>query len=362
MKKLPKDIQSSILDFIIDPKMKLVDWLIPYQSNLLDKKLNKIKQNTLFTVIDYYTFSNAYEVLSYDENAVNFLEKYPEYINWGYLSLNKNAIPILERNTNKLSICRLIHNPKAYESKILVDFIIKKSLRYDCILLSRVKEAVLILLEIAPEKIAWSCVSSIKDPEIINLLKNNFDKIDWSSLSRNPFAIELLNNNIDKIDWNEIVHNPNAIEIIRNNIDKIDLDELNYNDNGIEILKDYPERINFEELSISRHPIALEILKNNLDKVDWDLISENPNTYEIVKDNLDKINWNLLCENPSMVNIIKSNPENISWYNLCANPNPEVLEILKNNIDKIDWFMISLNPNIFEVDRNATNLIKNNYL
>ena len=52
--------------------------------------------------------------------------------------------------------------------------------------------------------------------------KNNFDKIDWDALSRNPNAIHILENNLDKVNWERLSGNPNAIHIIENNLDKVD--------------------------------------------------------------------------------------------------------------------------------------------
>ena len=45
--------------------------------------------------------------------------------------------------------------------------------------------------------------------------------IDWFYLSLNPNAIELLKENLDKIDWNRLSRNPNAIKILEENPDKI---------------------------------------------------------------------------------------------------------------------------------------------
>jgi hypothetical protein len=40
-----------------------------------------------------------------------------------------------------------------------------------------------------------------KNPNAIELLKENQDKINWFGLSKNPNAIELLKENQDKINW-----------------------------------------------------------------------------------------------------------------------------------------------------------------
>jgi hypothetical protein len=50
-----------------------------------------------------------------------------------------------------------------------------------------------------------------KHPNIICLLNNHIDKINWFYLSRNPNAIPLLNRHKEKINWVELSGNPNAI-------------------------------------------------------------------------------------------------------------------------------------------------------
>jgi hypothetical protein len=90
---------------------------------------------------------NYLEWLSYNKNAINFLEENPDKICWDCLSANPNAIHLLEANQ---------------------------------------------------EKIDWDFLSL--NPNAIHLLEANFEKINWLSLSRNPNAIHILEVNQDKIN------------------------------------------------------------------------------------------------------------------------------------------------------------------
>ena len=54
--------------------------------------------------------------------------------------------------------------------------------------------------------------------------------IDWYSLSRNPNAIEILKENQDKINWHKLSENKNAIELLKENQDKINWVLLCFND------------------------------------------------------------------------------------------------------------------------------------
>ncbi len=74
------------------------------------------------------------------------------------------------------------------------------------------------------------------NPEAIELLKKNLDKINWSFLSENPSAIELLKTNQKKIYWDELSSNPN--------------------------------------------PAAIELLKENKTKINWDILSKNPAIFD----------------------------------------------------------------------------------
>ena len=120
---IPLDVLKIVASYLVKPKMKLLDWV------LLDK------------------------------------------IDWGVLSLNPNAIHLLEQNIDKINWHSLSLNPNA-----------------------------------------------------IYLLEQNMDKIDWLYLSFNPNAIYLLEKNIDKIDWYNLSANPNIFEIDKNQL-KLDIAE-----------------------------------------------------------------------------------------------------------------------------------------
>ena len=53
-------------------------------------------------------------------------------------------------------------------------------------------------------KIVWNNLSQNPSIGAIELLKENFDKINWNQLSCNPCAIEFLKENSDKIHWNQL--------------------------------------------------------------------------------------------------------------------------------------------------------------
>jgi hypothetical protein len=45
--------------------------------------------------------------------------------------------------------------------------------------------------------------------------------VNWDYLSRNPNAIDILEQNLDKVNWYGLSENPNAIHLLEQNLDKI---------------------------------------------------------------------------------------------------------------------------------------------
>ena len=112
------------------------------------------------------------------------------------------------------------------------------------------------LLDLFPlEKVNWKFISENLALEVIHILEQNLDKIDWSKLSYNPAAIHLLEQNPDKIDWRMLSMNPKAIHLIS------------------EALEQNPDKIDWRCLSYN--PAAIHILEQHLDKIDWDNLSYN---------------------------------------------------------------------------------------
>ena len=192
-----------------------------------------------------------------------------------------------------------------------------------------------------------------QNPNAIDLLKANPNKIEWNYLSKNPNpeAIKLLKANKYNIDWELLSANPNseAIELLRTNPSKIDWEWLSSNQNSeaIELLKENMDEIDWDELSAN--PAAIELLKSNRNKINWEMLSANPAAIELLKENSDEINWNKLSENPNAMDLLLANKDRINWSRLSKNPNPIAIELLRENLDEIQWFWLSGNPNAIEL-------------
>ena len=110
--------------------------------------------------------------------------------------------------------------------------------------------AIKYLNEKYPEKINWRAFSG--NPKAIRYLNDpiNYERIDWSKLSKNTAAIDLLKENIERIDWYYIScnTNPEAMELIR---------------------------VKFEQELLDAENNILRLLHTH-EKLDWYELSQNP--------------------------------------------------------------------------------------
>ena len=85
---------------------------------------------------------------------------------------------------------------------------------------------------------------------------------------------------INDLDWIWLSKNPNAIDLLKDNIKKIDWDALSLNPNAIELLEKYPVRIDWKFLS--ENPNAIDLLKINQKRINWNALSANPAIFKVV--------------------------------------------------------------------------------
>ena len=155
-------------------------------SELTNVKLKSLRQ---WIPVDKLFEDGEIEIRPRNFNFIWLLEYNASLMNtvdWKELSLNPNAVSILEKNLDKVDWCALSSNPNA-----------------------------------------------------IHILRQNLDKIEWKALSGNPNAISILEQNLEKINWKALSGNLNAISILKKNLHKIDWKALSGNTNAVPILEDY---------------------------------------------------------------------------------------------------------------------------
>ena len=104
------------------------------------------------------------------------------------------------------------------------------------------------------------------------------EKLDWKKLSSNPNAIQLLEANPDKICWSKLSKNPNP--------------------NALKLLQANPEKIDWWNLSFNPNLDAIELLKKNQNKICWSHLSSNPSIftydYEGIKNKNKDLNFEII--------------------------------------------------------------------
>ena len=257
--KLNKINRLHLTNISSNPSALNIIHKILYNSNIFKETTKKILyKGAYYGYIDKHNdlikqliFTN----LSSNPNAISFLEKHVNNIDWFALSKNPNAISILEANLDKINWINFSENPhpRAIE-----------------------------LLEKYPDKINWSSLSANTNSRAIELLEKNIEKINWGRLAGNinPKAIDLLERHFHEIDWRSISPNPSAIHLIEKNMDKIYWDLL------------------------SANPNAVHLLEKNLENVNWFWFSKNPNAVSILEKNMEHANYGMLSMNPEAINLL----------------------------------------------------------
>jgi hypothetical protein len=186
-------------DTLISIPDECVDWIY-VSANPTVTAIHRLKQNP--SKIDwYYLLSNSMainiiiekfdkikklqHIITLSQNkhpkAVELLSNNMDKIDWNYLSSNPSAIDLLQKYPEKINwvYLSLNSNPKAIE-----------------------------MLVANPTKIKWDIFNHNPSPLVVQYLKEHPERIVWASLCLNPYAEELIVQNIDKIVWTSLSINP----------------------------------------------------------------------------------------------------------------------------------------------------------
>jgi len=179
-------------------------------------------------------------------------------------------------------------------------------------------------------RICWTWLST--HAEVV-YLEQHLDKVDWTTLCRNPNAMPLieehLEEHLDRFHWNMLSGNSSVMSLLSK-------------PNLVRLCK---HKLDLRRLS--ENPNAIPFLENHLDQICWFYLSGNPNALPLIEKYPEKIEWYTLSSNPNALHLLKQNQENIHWSMLCINPNPEAIPLLSTRIETetIDWQCLSVNPN-----------------
>ena len=260
----------------------LIDWAM-LSTNPSSKALEIIEENII-------NDNNTYSGSTRKELAIQCNRIYSDYPSfWRLLTTNTNpkAIEIIEKYYYKLY-------PLEFDAEEVIDFWTD---------LCRNPNATH-LIEKYPHYIDWKTILENPSPKAVEIIEKNLDKIyedDFPILSGNPSAVHIFEKpeNLNKLfDWSYLCKNlnPKAIDIIVNNWDKVDWFAFSQNPSAIHIIlqllqeqKDYTvrsmknikikQKINHEQ----NHNIYRSIYKyyDDFYKIDYLSLSKNPAIFEL---------------------------------------------------------------------------------
>ena len=249
-----------------------------------------------------YMFQNAWsnyevyaEFVSNNPNAIGFIEKHPDLVDWS----------------------RVADNPA------LADWLTWSELAKE-----------------HSDEINWTLLS--RHPGSMGWLKRNTYRIDWVLLSENNHidAIEMLKANPERINWELLSCNthPDAIEMLRENLDNINWRNLCANESypAMELLKGNLDKIHWDILSCN--PFAVGLLSENKEKIVWNRMYRNSGARELILEHLETFNenWKWLtiahwcCSNPCLFDLVE--------------------ELIEHEQEKVGVFGLASNPAIFDYD------------
>jgi hypothetical protein len=263
--------------------------------------------------------------------AVDYLSKEPNFIHWNYLYKNPYAIDLIREKikteTDDSYMELLCENPAAID--IIEDFIIK--FKQDLPALNEAYEEQLEewenefdndwdTYESAPEhpesRIESLLYNLNTNPKAVPLLMKYPEFLQPRRLCKNHSkeAIELLIKYPEHTNWvNGYAGNPFAIELIKQNFQTVDFSELSRNPEAIFMLLANQHLINWVEFSKNTSPFAIMLMKRNLHRLRYQVLSSNPSAIYLLEKHDWLIDWDFLSVNPKIYVI---NPKAIFKFKL----------------------------------------------
>lgn len=263
---------------------------------------------------------NIYNLNSnFSKGAVDFLKKNPRFIN-EYIYKNPYAMDIIieriKTETNNRYIEYLCENPEAIElienfintQKEIMPFLMEEyeneldliddndydnwsdsgptspeeDFNYLMYYLSKNPKAVPLLMKF-PEFINYHLLYDNHSKEAVDYLMKEVNYMyNVKNLARNPFATNAI------------------IDILKENYQTINFDDLSSNPEAIFMLLSNQHLINWQEFSKNTSRFAIKLFKKNLHKLNKYYLSKNPSAIYILEKHRVLIDWGCLSYNPSI--------------------------------------------------------------
>jgi hypothetical protein len=212
-------------------------------------------------------YTNLYDrsMLSRNPKAIQYLLRHPKCIVFEDLSMNENALDILEAWQDVIDYRYLSRNTNPRAMVLLrkaIDQGMADRVNWKWLSANSCPEAVQLLLE-HPEKIAFDCLSENECPLAFPIMQQNLDKINWHWFCCNPLAVPLLPHFLEKINWPMLSARAKTKE-------------------QFDFLRAHLSRIDWPSLSKNGHPQATQLLEEHPDKISWRLAISCHNVFETI--------------------------------------------------------------------------------
>jgi hypothetical protein len=245
--------------------------------------------------------------LNCNENAIDYLNRYPSKIKLDYLVRNKNfnILPFIYENMDQLD---------------------EKTITIIC-----------------------SNTIHLGIEDIIRTI--NYTQKHWTSnICSNPLCIRLIEENPKHFihNWAALSMNKNAYSLLIQNFQYINWDyiSLNQSEEVLQFILHYPEKINWTILSMN--PAAVPILKLHPSRIVYWALSSNYNAIDLIEQHLDRICWANLSRNKNAIHLLEKNQHLINWIYLSINPsifyNYQQDSINRTNLLREDLVKKALHP------------------
>lgn len=345
--QLPPDIKSLIVSkfsTLFPKKYIFKEWIPPVDKlnfsilcanvNAIDIITEEYNRDPDSKRLDWYN-------ICLNPSLIDIIEKEhtrkPTNINWNILSLNKNAIKLLDQ--------------KIHQRENSSTLPLKQQINWNNLGLNP------------------NAVYLMRDK--INSEENYRHKAYWNTLCENPNAIDIIRQEYkrktNRLNWKYISKNPNAIDLIEAKLKEEE-------DIPIEELNEINTKHKISWRWLSTNPNAIHILSNNFDKIDWKFICENSNikvislierlfnsekkVIQLIEKTLEseiEILYKYLSINPVFIDYLCNKHHNrIDYEMLCLNFSEKALKLiekyykLNSNNGVLDWTILSKNPYIFK--------------
>lgn len=332
--------QKNIIKIIIKQSNKIV----------LSKEQEKLKE----IVSENY---NAFIILLsyYYPFTVENLYKFKAFLNWDYISQNKNikwSVDLITKFQEKIIFSKeysisgpnfddvynegLNYNPAISDNFDIINFFPNEWKSYNSLFNFEKSKTIFYILDKYYDKLDFNALSyqRVQWPKIVlNRFKKDFnwqklseyaiwdtptidefkDLLDWNFLSQNEFicfSIELIDKYINRWVWSSLVRN-NAINIT------------------YEFLSKFKQQFDWETVNyyLGKSKLPIQQFEDFIDFIDWEIVSKQyPFSYDFLKEFEDKINWDLIHLNP-----------NISWTTELINKLEYKLVVNKLNLINTVW-------------------------